>query len=343
MLGLQNGPLAREHDIRLLNLTRLGTPRGGRLTGGNVARTFADAFAVARARDVDIVHIHTALVPLVTLARAALLVVAARVRLRKVVLHVHSGKIQLWLTNSIRKTVVRVALAGANRVVAVSQGAHEALRSSVSPKRLRYVPNGVDVERFGPPEQPHDPPRVLYVGLLTPRKGVTDLFTASRMLLDRGIEHELVIAGGTPDEGPEAEAEVRAAAPSHAQLVGTRPHEEMIELYRSADVFCLPSWWEAMPLTVLEAMATGVPVVATGVGDVPSMLGGGAAGEIVPVRNPPALANALEKFLTDAELRRRRGDEGRRRAAERYTLEANAGAVNAIYEELNPAPVGVDP
>ncbi len=342
MLGLLNGPLAREHNIDMLNLTRTWTPEAGRLTGGNIARTLGDAVAVARAKHVDIVHIHTALVPLVTLIRAALLVLAGRIRGRKVVLHVHSGKIQLWLTNKVRKAVVKSALAGAHRVVAVSEGAHEALRGTISPKRLRYVANGVDFARFGPPEEPHDPPRVLYVGLLTPRKGVIDLFAASRMLIKRGIDHELVIAGGTPDEGPAAEAEVRAAAPEQAHLIGTRPHEEMVELYRSADVFCLPSWWEAMPLTVLEAMATGLPVVATRVGDIPSMLGGGAAGEIVPARNPLALANGLELFLTDPGLRRQRGMEGRRRAEAAYTIEANAAAVGEIYEELNPRRGGVD-
>ena len=342
MLGLLNGPLARDHDIDMLNLTRTGTPEGGRLTGGNITRTLTDAAEVARAKDVDIVHIHTALVPLVTLVRAALLVLAGRIRGRRVVLHVHSGKIQLWLTNKLRKAVVKLALAGANRVVAVSEGAYEALRGTIPAKRLRYVPNGVDVARFGPPEEPHDPPRVLYVGLLTRRKGVIDLFAASRMLFKRGIDHELIVAGGTPDEGPEAEAEVRAAAPEEAQLVGTRPYEDMVELYRSADVFCLPSWWEAMPLTVLEAMATGLPVVATRVGDIPSMLGGGAAGELVPARNPLALANGLELFLTDPGLRRQRGGEGRRRAETGYAIEANAAAVGEIYEELNPTRARVD-
>lgn len=336
MLGLQNGPLAGEHQMRLLNLTRKEAPPGGRLTGRNVTRTFTDTFALLRAPSADIVHINTALVPTVTLVRAALLVLAGRVRLRKVVLHVHSGKVQLWLTNSVRRSLVKVALAGAHRVVAVSEGAHEALRSSVSPKRLRNIPNGVDVERFGPPEEPHDPPRILYVGLLTPRKGVIDLFAASRMLHKRGVDHQVVVAGGTPDEGPGAEAEVRAAAPPEIELVGSRPHEDMIDLYRSADVFCLPSWWEAMPLTVLEAMATGLPVVATNVGDISSMLGGGTAGELVPARNPLALANALEKFLTDPGLRRQHGTEGRRRAETAYAIEANAAAVGEIYEDLNP-------
>ena len=336
MLGLLNGPLTREHHIEMLNLTRERPPQGGRLTGGNVARTLADTLAVLRSPKADIVHIHTALVPLVTLLRAALLVLAARARMRKVIVHVHSGKVQLWVTNRFRRALLRVALAGAHRVIAVSDGAHEALRGGVSPKRLHYVPNGVAVDKFGPPEEPHDPPRILYVGLLTPRKGVVDLFAASRMLERRGIDHELVIAGGTPDEGQRAEAEVRAAAPPHAQLVGTRPHEEMVALYREADVFCLPSWWEAMPLTVLEAMATGLPVVATGVGDIPTMLGGGTAGVLVPARNPLALANALEGFLTDPGRRRQFGAEGRKLAESSYTSEANAAAVGEIYRGLNP-------
>ncbi len=337
MLGLQTGPLAATHDIDLLNLTRADVPRGGRFTGRNITRTLGDAWSLLRAAGgSDIVHIHTALVPAATLLRAGLLVLAGRIRRRKVVLHVHSGKVQLWLDRPTRRRLVKLALAGAHRVVAVSRGAHEALLESEVPGRLVFIPNGVDVARFGPAEGPHSPPIVLYVGLLTPRKGVVDLFEASRLLLDRGVEHELVVVGGTPDEGPEAEAEVRAAAPPHARLLGSRPHDDIVEIYRTADLFCLPSWWEAMPLTVLEAMATGVPVVASDVGDIGRVLDEGAVGRLVTPRDPRALAEALEELLRDQDDRRRLGAAGRRRVETAYTLEANADAVGRIYSDLNP-------
>ena len=89
-------------------------------------------------------------------------------------------------------------------------------------------------------------------------------------------------------------------------LLGTRPPEEMPAVYAAADVFCLPSWWEAMPLSVLEAMAAGLPVVATDVGDVGrDRVDDGETGFVVPPRRPEQLAAcAAQTLLEDPALRR---------------------------------------
>jgi glycosyltransferase involved in cell wall biosynthesis len=107
--------------------------------------------------------------------------------------------------------------------------------------------------------------------------------------------------------------------------------------FAAADVFCLPSWWEAMPLSVLEAMATGLPVVATDVGDVGRSVVDGVTGRVVPVRDPEALADALEPLLTDPELRRRMGKAGLERVCEMFSSEVTADRVSAVYEELAPS------
>ena len=335
MLGILSGSLADEHDIELLNLTPAGPPQAGRLTGANVRRTIGNAREVfTRAKDRDIVHIHTALVPGVTLLRAALLVGAARLRRCKVVLHVHSGKVQLWLTGAAKRTVARLLLRPASVVVAVSHGAFEALRHVVRKDRLTLIENGVDVDSFGPPGPRNDPPKILYVGLLTPRKGVVDLIAASDILRARGVAHELVLVGGTPDEGPAEEREVREAARGKATVLGARTHEAMPEIYREADVFCLPSWWEAMPLTLLEAMATGLPCVATEVGDIPRMIEDGSSGLIVAVKAPGPLADALEELLSDRRRAGLLGEAARGRAASNFPVGRSSEAVGRIYRVL---------
>jgi glycosyltransferase involved in cell wall biosynthesis len=201
-------------------------------------------------------------------------------------------------------------------------------------ERVALIDNGVSVEGYPEHRPGHGPPRILYVGLLTPRKGVVDLLTASRLLSDRGVAHELCLLGGTPDEGPAAEAEVRAALDGTARLLGTRPPEQMPAAFADADVFCLPSWWEAMPLSVLEAMAAGLPVVATDVGDVGRAVADGITGHVVPVRDPEALADALEPLLTDPDLRRRMGMAGRARVTGMFSSAVTAGEVSALYAEL---------
>jgi glycosyltransferase involved in cell wall biosynthesis len=327
--------LAEEHELTFLNVAHSGTPEGGRATAGNVRRTLRDAIAVWRgARRADVVHIHSALVPGVTAVRAALLALAGRVRGCSVVVHAHGGNIQTWLTTPWRRVLLRVAMLPAHRVVAVWTAGREALRGVLPDERVALIDNGVPVEAYAAPEPSHDPPRVLFVGLLTPRKGVLDLLAASRLLRERGVVHELWLLGGTPDEGPAAEAEVRAALDGQVRLLGTRPPEKMPEEFAAADVFCLPSWWEAMPLSVLEAMAAGLPVVATDVGDVARAVADGVTGFVVPAQNPEKLAAALEPLLTDAELRRRMGAAGRERVTEKFSVTVTAGQVSDLYADL---------
>jgi glycosyltransferase involved in cell wall biosynthesis len=333
--------LTDQHQVELLNLAHAEEPRGGRLTAGNAARTLRDVVAVwQRGADADVVHLHTALAPGVTALRAGAFAAAARLRGAGVIVHAHGGLVSDWMDRPSRRLVVRAALAPANLVLAVSSSVEPVLARVTGRGRVRLVPNGVDVDAFAPragSRRTPGPPRVLYAGLLTPRKGVLDLFEASRLLTGRGVEHELLLVGGTPTEGAEAEAQVRAAAPPTARLLGPRDPVQMPAAYRDADIFCLPSWWEAMPLSVLEAMASGLPVVCTDVGDVARVLDGGAAGVLVEARRPDRLADALERLLTDPSERARLGEAARRRVVEQFSSHAVTAAVGGVYEELGGA------
>ena len=337
---LSSGELARCHDVRLLNVAHTGTPEGGRLTIGNMKRTLRDVRAVWQAAEgADVVHIHSALAPTVTVLRAALLALAARGRRAAVVMHAHGGNIESWLTTPARRLLMQLAMLPAHRVVAVWTAGERALRRVLPGSRIQLIDNGVPLVDPVSTEpavgaRAPGPPRILYVGLLTPRKGVLDLAAASRILRERGIDHELCLLGGTPDEGPEAEAAVREHLPEWTRLLGTREPSEMPAAYAQADVFCLPSWWEAMPLSVLEAMASSLPVVATDVGDVSRAVQHGRTGLVVPPRDPDRLADALARLLGDAAERRRMGARGRARAEELFSADVTSREMSRLYAEL---------
>lgn len=335
---IMTSALADEHTISLCNLASGETPQGAQLTAANVRRTARDTVRVWRAaRGHDVVHVHSAAAPFVTMLRAGLLCLAGRLAGCRVILHAHGGRVHLWATSALRRRLVRVVLTAAHRVVAVSAEGRDTLAAALGEGRVVFVANGVDLERFSPAADAvpgSGPPRILYAGLLSPRKGVLDLLTASRLLAEHGVVHEVWLAGGTPDEGPEGEAQVRAAAlGENIRLLGPQPLDAMPELYRSCDVFCLPSWWEAMPLTVLEAMASGVAVVATEVGDVARLLADGEAGALVAPRDPEALAEALERLLRDAGERRRLAQAGHRHVTASFGAAATVAEIAALYRE----------
>lgn len=330
---LLGSDLADRHTLRFLNLARPGDVKGGRLSAQNIVRTAEDVAAVWRAaHGADVVHLHTALAPTVTAVRASLLAAAARGRGARVLLHAHGGIVALWMDRPWRHWLLRAALTPVDRVITVSAAVRDRLAGVIGDVQL--IDNGVDTETFTPTSRTNAVPRILFVGGLTPRKGVLDLFEASRLLSADGVEHQLELVGGRPDEGSQAEQAVRVSVPATASLLGARPIAAMPEAYADADIFCLPSWWEAMPLSVLEAMACGVPVVSTDVGDVARLLDHGAAGLVVPPKAPQQLAAALRKLVDDPQLRRSMGAAGRRRVESFFSRSRLTDALDCVYREL---------
>ncbi len=163
---------------------------------------------------------------------------------------------------------------------------------------VRVVPSGVDL----PPEvgAEAEPPEILYAGRLSPQKGELDLVAAANGM-------RLVVAG----DGP-LRAQVQQAR-------GFVPHDELQGLYARAAVVACPSHREGFGVACLEAMAHGRPVVAGDVGGLRDLVVDGETGYLVPPRDVRALREALERLLADRELRRRFGNAGRRRAAERFS------------------------
>lgn len=327
------------HRVRLLNLTHPGEREGGKVTAGNIARTITDALAVGRARDVDIVHIHTALAPLSTLVRASALCLAGRLTGRRVLLHAHGGRLVGWADSPRRRKMLAAAVRPAHHIVVVSEGLLTTMREAHVSPPVEHVGNGVDTTRFHPLRlenvgegESSEDPIVLYVGHLSRRKGVVDLLEASRRLESDGIPHRLVLAGGVPDEGDGDATAIELARTGSTSFEGAVEPADMPALYRRAAVFCLPSWWEATPLSVLEAMASGLPVVASRVGDVESMVGD--AGWTVPPKEPGELAAALGAALSDTDERRRRGRVARERAETVHDLTTTHRMLATIYDQM---------
>jgi teichuronic acid biosynthesis glycosyltransferase TuaC len=219
------------------------------------------------------------------------------------------------------RRLLRLALPRAARVVAVSRAlADEARALGVADDRLAVVLNGVDADLFRPRDRaaarrelglPTGARFVLYVGNLKETKGVLDLAAAfERIGAAHPSIHLAVVGGG------EARAALDALAsrwPGRVTLAGPRPLAEIPTWMAACDVLTLPSWAEGTPNVVLEALASGRRVVASSVGGIPDLITSDAFGELVPARDPAALAIALGRAALadyDADALARRAARG---------------------------------
>ena len=231
-----------------------------------------------------------------------------------------------------------------DRVVATcSDEVFELLRMGVDRRRVTVVPCGVDLKRFGADQpaarrQATAPHRFVAACRLVERKGLADAITA----LADVPGAELHVAGG-PEAGalaadPEAQR-LRALAEQlgvadRLVLRGRVGRDAMPALLRSADaVVCVP-WYEPFGIVPLEAMACGVPVIATAVGGQKDSVVHGVTGVHVPPRDPAALARAMRQLLEDPERRREYGANGAKRARLRFGFDRIARSTRDVYLSL---------
>jgi glycosyltransferase involved in cell wall biosynthesis len=236
--------------------------------------------------------------------------------------------LHLWtpITSKVQRGLLRAAYGRAATVIAVSDQIAGALHRDlgVSRARLRVVPGGVE---DAPPvtPAPRTAPRIGALGRARLQKGFDVLIEATRLLVGEGRDLEVVIGG----DGPELAALERRAENLPVRFDGFV--QDVPGFLASVDAFCLPSRFEGVPLALLEAMIRGLPCVATSVGGIPEALNG--AGILVPPEDPTELAAALGHLMDSPGERAALGERARRRAMERFTVEAMAAGTAAVYRE----------
>ncbi len=203
----------------------------------------------------------------------------------------------------------------------------------LDPAQVRHIPNGVDLARFGlPPAARRPEPVIGTVAGLRPEKNVARLIRAFARVA-AVTPARLVIAGEGSERARLAALAAELGLADRVDFAGQLARPEL--LYRELDVFALASDTEQMPLSVLEAMAAGLPVASTDVGDVRWMLAA-ENHDFVTERDAAALATALLRLLADPALRRRLGEANRAKAARDYDQAVMLAAYAAL---IDPAPV----
>ena len=192
--------------------------------------------------------------------------------------------------------------------------------------RTIVIPNAVDASSAPRSPLAGEPPHVVSVGRL---KDPKDFVTLMDALTRVERPYRASIAG----DGPDRQA-VEEHAPAAVTLLGD--HDDVPGLLADGDVFVLSSRSEGMPMSILEAMAAGLPVVASRVGGVPELVVDGETGILVDPGDAGALARALERLLGDPGLRQRLGSAGRERVDREFDVAAFRNAHVRLYESLLP-------
>jgi glycosyltransferase involved in cell wall biosynthesis len=288
----------------------------------------------------DVVHAHFWMSAVAALAagRAAGVPVVHTFHALGVVKRRHQGNRDTSPPDRIR--IERTIATTVDRLVATcSDEVFELVRMGADHRRISVIPCGVDVDAFAPrgPAEPRTPGRHRLVAAcrLVERKGIADALAA----LARVPDAELHVAGGPDRDALEHDPEARrlravAAGLGVADrlvLRGRVGREAMPRLLRSADAVVSVPWYEPFGIVPLEAMACGVPVVASAVGGQIDSVVDGVTGVHVPPRDPEALAGALRGLLGDPGRRAALGAAGRRRAQERFAFDRIAAATRDVY------------
>ena len=202
--------------------------------------------------------------------------------------------------------------------------------------RIHRIYNGLTLAEFGRATFSSDPALIVAIGRLIAKKGFANLIHASALLVDRERSFRCEIFGDGPLENQLRAQIEELGLQERVQLLGAKPQPEIKERLANASVFVMPSMPEAdggmdnLPTVIMEAMATGLPVVSTRIGGIPEMVIDNQTGFLVQPEDAVALAGAIERVTNDRSLGQRLGQAGYERSQKLFSIEKNVRELYAL-------------
>jgi len=321
----------------LMRLLRQPYPRGRLMLLGKRLVIFLKAVAVAhhlRDRDVHLLHAHFAWLP-----GAAAWVCA---RLLDVPLTVTVHAYDIYYSNDLLPLIVGEV----DRVVAISDYNRQQVAAvgTGSGEGISVIHCGVNLGPFRPrppaglERSVGEPIRILSVGSLVAKKGHSYLIAACHLLKQRGEDFVCTIIGGGPDEPALRQQIKEYGLQDQTELLGARPHPEIVTAYRQHDLFVLASVVtpdgdrDGIPVVLMEAGAAGLPLVSTDVSGIPELVRHGETGWLVPPGDSNALADAIAALAADPALCMRLGQNARALVEAEFNIEGNALRLVKLFD-----------
>ena len=284
----------------------------------------------------DLAGVHVNMAERLSLWRKSAVVAACRALGVPVVLHLHAAQLHHYYRGlpQVLQRLTRWVFSLPSSVVVLGAAARRFVieELQVPPERVDIVINGVPEPAQERAERaPGAPKRVLFLGNLSERKGVSDLLQALARPGFEATPLEVVLAGGGDVAGYTAKAQELGVA-GMVRFAGWCDQQQVAELMAQSDVLVLPSYDEGLPLVILEALAHGVAVVCTPVGEIPAVLSDGVNALFVEPGDIAGIAGSLQKVLGEPELLEKLGRNGRAIYERQFSLTRFFASVARIHQ-----------
>jgi len=340
------GGIARVVQYTLSELEQSGQPIQmrvvtARLTHLPILKHISTLFAIfiyikALISGTDLVHINVA--PKGSTWRKAVFAWIAHRFGVPVVLHLHGAGYDAYFAaqSSLAKRLIRLFFQAAQGVIVLGTGwrdwAVSAQGLSLNPSLVHIIDNGVPDPKVAASHE-NAVPRIVFVGLVGQRKGVDTLLEALAQLPEAAL-WTCTICGNGEVAAYEAKARALGFAQSQVAFLGWQSVQDVRHNMAMSDIYVLPSRAENQPVAILEAMAIGLPVVSTLVGDIPNQVVNGVTGYVVPPSDAAALADALAQLVASPQARKTMGAAGRKRYEQRYSSADNLAKTLQVYADI---------
>ncbi|HEX8566449.1 MAG TPA: glycosyltransferase family 4 protein [Pyrinomonadaceae bacterium] len=293
---------------------------------GKFGKAFLALGAIARfawiciSKRPNLVYVH--LGSNASLYRESIFIFLAKLFGKKVITHFHAGDVDNYypFQSKIGQKFIQTALRLSDSFIAVSQESAKQLRDITQSQNISVITNAIDTSVFnGDKKSLTDDPsgdavRLLFVGAVGKLKGEKDLIKALALLRDNKPNLKISFLGyGAENLKDYCE---RFEIGNLVEYLGAVPMDERIEFFRRSDIFVLPTYAEAMPMSVIEAMAAGLPVISTRVGGIPELIEDGVDGILFAPGDVSALAEKISFLLNNKDTRIRIGKKAKQKARE---------------------------
>ena len=230
-------------------------------------------------------------------------------------------------------TIGSWCLNNATKVICLTKrDAYEVMKYFRIQKRISVIPNGVDIDTFKPSSE-EDVNLIGWIGRFVPEKGLDYLLEAFRIVSKLEPDIRLVLIGDGPLRPRIVKLANKYGLNNKIIITCEIPHEKISDILSRVSLFILPSIKEGMPVTLLEIMASGKPVVGSKISGIMDVINNGQNGLLVPSKNPQAIADAILLLLNDKSLRRRLGRNARQLMVEKYSWNSITNKVEKVYNE----------